>query len=222
MEISGIKSTLAKILIHLGVSADLLTWAGLLTAFYSGWLITQESFFIAGVVLLLSGLLDMLDGAVARASGTASAFGGILDSSLDRYGDAVVLGGAAIYYSSVDDLLLFAALIALSGSFVISYVRARAECEVEDCRVGFWERGERLVLVALSLFLNALPAALCLLAVGTHWTVFQRLALAKHRTKGRAAEQLPFYLRTSPRNSWKYFLKILLLISGLFFFRLIN
>ena len=214
-----LKESTAKFLIRLGISADVLTWTGLLTAFYSGWLITQESFFIAGAVLLFSGLLDMLDGAVARASGTESVFGGILDSSLDRYGDAAVLGAAAIYYGVLDQTLSILAFVALAGSFVISYIRARAECEVEDCRVGFWERGERLVLIALALILNNLPAALWLLAIGTHWTVFQRLAFAKRQAQGCITGQMPFYLRSSPRNSWPYFLKISFLIGVLILFR---
>ena len=219
MKENRLKTAFARGFIRLRISADLLTVAGLLLAGYCGWLIVQGSFFPAGIVLLLSGFLDMMDGAVARAAGTQSRFGGILDSSLDRYGDAAVLGCAAFYYSRYNEPLSVVALVALTGSFAISYIRARAECEIDDCRVGFWERGERLVLIALALLFDNLGAALWLLAIGTQWTVFQRLAFAKRQTQAKASEEIPFYLRASPRNSWPYFLKISALILILFFLR---
>ena len=215
----SLKNAVAWLLCRLGFSAMGLTVLGLIFALVTGCLIVCGHFGWAAAALIASGLCDLFDGAVARLTGTDSAFGGILDSSLDRYGDAAVLGAAAIYYDRWNGTLSVLALVALAGSFAVSYVRARAECEINDCRVGFWERGERLALIALALILNNLAAALWLLAVGTHWTVFQRLAFAKHQTQGRSVEKVPFFLRTSPRNSWLYFLKISLLILVLFFLR---
>ena len=194
----NLKATVAKFLVRLGFTADALTLAGLALSFYAAWLVTDGRLFTAGYVLLFSGLCDLLDGAVAREMGKASVFGGILDSSLDRYGDGAVLGGILIYCTGFEEVrYVVLALSALIGSFSISYVRARAECETEDCRTGFWERGERLVLIALALLLNNLPAALWVLGVGTHGTVFQRLVYAKTGIKGPV----------SARNSWPYFLK---------------
>ena len=212
------KNRLARLLVRLGISADFLTAAGVLLSFYAAWLIALENLFAAGGVLLLSGLCDMLDGAVARESAKQSAFGGILDSSLDRYGDGVVLGAVIIYYinfSQVQYAVL--AVSALLGSFAISYVRARAECETDDCRVGFWERGERLVLIALALLVNHLTAALWVLGVGTHWTVFRRLAFAKIKIKNPSSKKIPFYLRASGRNTWPYFFKAAAIVGLVLF-----
>jgi len=130
--------------------------------------------------LAVSGLLDLLDGAVARASGNTEKFGGILDSSLDRYGDGVVLGTLVIYFGMRSQVLYAAlALSALLGSFTISYVRARAECELDSCRIGFWERGERISYLTLGLLFNNVQVALWVLGIFTHVTVFQRLILSK-------------------------------------------
>ena len=212
-----LKESIAKFLARLGVSADFLTWLGLGLAFYSAWLILHDSLMAAGCVLLFSGLCDLLDGAVARERKQASVFGGILDSSLDRYGDGAVLGAIllrAAQLTETRDALL--ALSALIGSFAISYVRARAECEMDDCRVGFWERGERLVLIAAALLFDRLPGALWILGLGTHWTVFQRLAYAKFQTK-HSSKQTPFYLRVSSRNSRAYYFKVAGVLALLFF-----
>ncbi len=188
-------NTLAKILIKFGISANFLTAAGLVAAGLSGIFAYQGHFFLAGAVLLFSGALDMLDGAVAREAGTAKAFGGILDSTLDRYGDGFVLGGI-LFYCLGHLRILYAILSfsALLGSFAISYIRARAECEIETCRVGFWERGERLVLIALALLLHNLAPALWILGVGAHWTAFQRLYFAHSPKKDiPVARAYPFY-----------------------------
>ena len=190
------KEALAKFLFQIGISADFLTWLGLCLALFCGGLIFFGKFFWAGGFLLLSGFCDLLDGAVARASGKASVFGGILDSSLDRYGDGFVLGALAVYGAYYHRLFFSAlALVALLGSFAVSYVRARAECEIESCRVGFWERGERLVFLALGLLLNNVLTALLILAAGTQYTVWQRLSYAQNSR--------PYPDRRSPSYGWK-------------------
>jgi len=214
--VKNLKNYIAALLCNLGVSANALTMAGLLLALAAAFLIYGGSFFWAGGVLLLSGLFDLLDGAVARLSKKPGVFGGILDSSMDRYGDAFVFAGVLFFYFGAGDLL-YAVLTwsALVGSFLISYVRARAECEIENCRVGFWERGERLVYLSLGLLFNNLEVVLWILAIGTHLTALFRLIYARqplgwHRIildlKGR---QSPWYL-----------LKVLVLFLAVAFVRI--
>ena len=210
------KETLAKFLARAGVPADLVTWLGLLLSFTAACAVLRERFLLAGIALLSAGALDMLDGAVARASGKATAFGGILDSSLDRYGDGFVLGAVLMHFMALGELRYAAlALSALLGSFAISYVRARAECEMDDCRIGFWERGERVVLLVLALLFNRLEAAMWILGLATHWTVFQRLALAKLQTE--KLKHLPFFLKKGERATAQYYLKVTVILAILFF-----
>lgn len=202
------KQYLAALLCNLGVSANALTMAGLLLAFAAAFLIYRGSFFWAGGALLLSGAFDLLDGAVARLSKKPTAFGGILDSSMDRYGDALVFAGILFFYFGVGDLLAAAlAFSALVGSFLISYVRARAECEIENCKVGFWERGERLVYLSLGLLFNNLEVVLWILGIGTHLTAVLRLTYAHRQPLGWHKVILDLKGR---RSSW-YLLKVLVL-----------
>jgi len=100
--------------------------------------------------LLLSGLLDILDGQVARGGGMVSTFGAFFDSTLDRIGEAVLYAGIAIYFQvavqqALPVLGVFLSIAALTGSFLVSYTRARAEGLGVDCRVGLAQRPERVL-----------------------------------------------------------------------------
>jgi phosphatidylglycerophosphate synthase len=218
----NIKNSIASALHKVGISADFLTFSGLILAGVSGYCISTGNLFWAGALLLFSGLLDMLDGAVARVSGRQSAFGGILDSSLDRYGDGFIFGGMILYFISLQriDLVIWT-LSAWVAAFSISYVRARVECEVDSCRVGFWERGERIGFIVIALFVSSLPTAAIILGLALHWTVFQRLALSYVLTNraGASASKLPFFLRPSRRAHWIYYLKVTALVLALVFLR---
>lgn len=210
------KEVVARSLHRMGVSADTLTIIGLLLAAAAGWMIFRSQLFLAGILLAVSGIFDMLDGAVARASGKSSRFGGILDSSLDRYGDGFVFGGIFFYawvHARPDMALL--ALLSWIGAFSISYVRARAECEIGSCRVGFWERGERIGFLAAGLLAGNLAFVVYVLGLGTHWTVFQRMRLAQWTLSRGSADtaQLPGYLKPLSRSSGSYLIKVGLLIG---------
>lgn len=201
----NLKSSIAAFLHKAGVSANFLTYTGLFCALVSGVFAYFGHLFWASGWLLLSGLLDLLDGAVAREAGQAGKFGGILDSSLDRYGDAFIFGGVLFYFSrSGDGLYAALAFSALVGSFLISYVRARAECEIDSCRVGFWERGERIVYLSLGLVLDNLPVVLWVLAVAPHFTAWKRLCHAAHAA-GEDGERVKT-LKNS-RKTLRYFIQ---------------
>lgn len=223
----NIKRNIASALYEIGLSANAATALGLLFAGLSGLLIYQGYFFWASAALLISGGLDLLDGAIARVSKKASAFGGILDSSLDRYGDGFVLGGA-LFFCAAHGKTLYAglAMSAMLGSFLISYVRARAECAIEKCKVGFWERGERTVFLALGLLFNNLAVVLWVLGVATHLTAAFRLAYASRPQDPRwSAPSSPWGIRnlilhTGGRQSPVYYAKVALLFLAVAFLRL--
>ncbi len=189
MFMSNLKNKIAGFLHRCGVSANFVTVLGLGSALASAFFVYEDRFFLAGVLLIVSGVLDLLDGAVARAAGIKNKFGGVLDSALDRYGDGVVLGAMLIYFAESGDALYSSlALSALLGSFSISYVRARAECEISSCRIGFWERGERLTYLALGLFLGNVQIPLWALGIFTHFTVLQRLFLSRRLLTAKDAK----------------------------------
>jgi CDP-diacylglycerol--glycerol-3-phosphate 3-phosphatidyltransferase len=145
------------------------------------WQITTGNFVLAAVILILGMPLDALDGATARAYGKFRPFGSFLDSTLDRYADALVFGAFALYYANADDLwMVGASLVALHGAMTISYARAKAEALDLTCEVGLLSRMERVVIVLLALVLSTVDlrltaAGVMILAVGTQFTALQRI-----------------------------------------------
>jgi phosphatidylglycerophosphate synthase len=181
------------LLARLGVSPDAVTLAGLLVAGACGLALARGQWMLGFVLLIASGLCDLLDGAVARASArTESKMGAALDSTVDRYAESLVLGGILIdaVRRGANDWLLWIWVLALTGSFLTSYVRARAEGLGISCEVGIMERPERLALLALLCLLGptAAPWILAILALGSHVTFLQRLLhvqkLARSRERG--------------------------------------
>jgi CDP-diacylglycerol--glycerol-3-phosphate 3-phosphatidyltransferase len=162
---------------RIGVHPDMLTVAGLAFVALAAFCIGRGQFQLGGLVLVLGLPLDALDGAVARAMGRADKFGGVLDSSLDRYADAFIFGGLSYYFAvnnQFDTMLL--AMAALAGSFVVSYVRARAGEAGLSVKVGLFDRFVRVLVIVPSLFIPSLvPIAVLVLAVGTNFTGLQRL-----------------------------------------------
>jgi phosphatidylglycerophosphate synthase len=130
----------------------------------------------AAVFLFLASAGDMLDGAVARIGKIKSPVGAVLDSTVDRFSDVSVFIGLGMHFAMIGNLTYtLLAMAALSNSFLISYVKARAEDLIEDCSVGYWLRGERSAGLLIASFCGHLPAVLWLLAVSTAFTVFRRL-----------------------------------------------
>ena len=122
---------------------------------------------LAGVVIILSSLFDMLDGQVARLGGMVSKFGALYDSVLDRYCELFTLGGVAFYLMSCDDtigaLLTFLALV---GSMMVSYVRARAEALGANCSVGLMQRPERVVVTSIAVIAAGIAHLNLIIVIG--------------------------------------------------------
>ncbi len=182
--VAAVMDPVGRVLARAGVSANAITvigCAGVLVGCFG--FVTRGELLAGTVIVTLSVMTDMLDGAVARASGGASKFGAFLDSTMDRIADGAVFGSLAWWLASADQhASAAAALICLVAAQVISYAKARAEGLGIRCDVGFAERGERLVGVGLGAVLevagvpHALAAALWLLAGLTVFTVAQRVA----------------------------------------------
>jgi phosphatidylglycerophosphate synthase len=178
----------------LGVTANMITLIGLVVSVVSAGLFAQGRVREAGLLLLLSGLCDVVDGTVARRTGSVSPFGAFLDSTVDRYADGVVLAGIAWHAAFVESnaLIFAAALTALVGSYVVSYARARAEGLRLECTVGVMERPERVLTLAAGAVAgpHVLPYAVGILALGSQFTALQRVVYVWRTLRGRNTEAL--------------------------------
>ena len=179
------------------ISPNAVTLLGPIVATFAAWLYYQQQLLFALLLLLLSGFVDALDGAIARATGKMSPFGGVLDSICDRYSDAIVLFGIILggWVSP------FWGIIALVGSLLVSYARARAEAAgVTQLGIGIAERPERLIIIMVTTLLqyltvvgilftppllldlaNWLAYGVVLVAILAHITVLQRTIAAYRR-----------------------------------------
>lgn len=188
---------LVRWLVRAGVRPNSITTMGTLLVVVSAVFYGFGSIRLGGFLLLLSGALDTLDGAVARESGAATRFGAFYDSTLDRVSDGATFIGIAAYLLHAPDvayrnLAIILAMVATLSSLVVSYARARAEGLGIDCKVGIAQRAERIIgLGAVSLLVGAGPRALvlegmvALLAVASIITVIQRFHFVYQATKGR-------------------------------------
>lgn len=159
------------------ISPNMFTIIGLLLNFAVAVVIASGHPRWGGVFLLVASAFDMVDGAVARATGQMSKFGGFLDSTLDRYSEIVVYIGLLIFLNTTgqDHIGAVLTLIAATGALMISYARARAEAVGYGATVGLVARPERVVLLALCLIINEPLWALWILAVATHITALTRI-----------------------------------------------
>jgi len=188
----------ARLFIRLRVPPNALTVLGLLATAAAGALIGHGHLIPAALTLIAAGAFDVLDGAVARLAARVTPFGGVLDSTLDRYSDFAVFVGCA--WLMRDDLtMVVVTFFALVGALLTSYIRARAEHVIDRCTVGFFERGERCVFILVALVFGNIPIMLWTLAVFSNLAALQRLAHAaaalREKEKGRSSEERPFIIR---------------------------
>ena len=180
-----------QLLARTRITPTTLTWLGFSITLGATALIATGHLFIAGFVVLVAGFFDMLDGALARRTNQVTRFGAVLDSVLDRISDAVPLLGILVFYLFFSDQstigILFVCL-ALIGSPLVSYIRARAEAMGLECQVGLFTRAERVIVLAVGLLLSqfvnyALIIALAVIAVFSFVTAGQRLIYVRQQTK---------------------------------------
>jgi len=176
---SRITDPIVSPLAAIGVTPNMISAAGFAGNVGAGCLAAGGHFLLAGIVMLVFSALDLLDGALARKTGTVTKFGAVFDSVLDRASEAAVLGGILFHYTqtSTSDTAIVLCYAAVVGSIMVSYTRARAEGIGLQLREGLFTRAERVILLGAALIVahGVVVWALWLLAILSHTTALQRL-----------------------------------------------
>jgi len=173
------------------IHPNVLTFLGLVINIGAAALLAVGQFRWAGVVIIGAGLFDMVDGRVARETNRVTRFGGFFDSVLDRYSDLALLVGLLVWYGSINrPSYVVLTAIAMTGSVMVSYVRARAENTIPMCKVGFMERPERVVLLIIGALFDKMAPVLWVVAVLSNITVIDRMIFTWQETKRLEDAQL--------------------------------
>lgn len=171
-------------LVAWGVSPNAVTLLGFALTAGVGVLLALGWLRLGGVLVIFTTLFDGLDGLVARSSGRTSRFGAFLDSSLDRYAEIALYCGLLVYYlnrqQNLDVILLF---LALAGSLMVSYTKARAEGLGIQCKEGLLTRLERLVIFIVGLISGQVRLALWIIAIFANLTAIQRMVTVWYKTE---------------------------------------
>ena len=166
-------------LIESRLTPNAISLTGLVGNVVAAVLVWQEYFFLGGIAFILGSVMDTLDGRYSRMSGKGTPFGAFLDSTLDRVEEGIVLTAVAAYFATQgDDLAVAAVVLAVLGSLMVSYTRARAEALGVECKVGIADRAVRVVILSAGLVffsLDLLAPAVYVLAALSTITVFQRI-----------------------------------------------
>ena len=173
------------------IHPNVLTFLGLVINTWAAFLFAAGSFRWAGAVVILAGLFDMVDGRVARETNRVTRFGGFFDSVLDRYSDLALFMGLLVYYASINRFFyIVLTAIVMTGSVMVSYTRARAECTIPKCKVGFLERPERVVLIIIGALFDRMAPVLWVIAVLSNLTVIHRMIYTWQEAKRLEEAQL--------------------------------
>lgn len=195
---------LLKPVIHLFIKYNLnpnwLTTFGLLFSIVAAYFFGSGQYRVGGVIYLLAGIFDIIDGKVARASGRVTKFGALYDSTLDRYAELIVLFGLIFNFSRPDPngwldptwslVLSVATAVAIGGSVMVSYIRARAEGLGLECKVGLMQRPERVVFLGFGAVFHqiTLIIAILFIALFSNITAIQRLVNVRKQERGKLIE----------------------------------
>nr|WP_278813519.1 CDP-alcohol phosphatidyltransferase family protein [Dehalococcoides mccartyi] len=179
-----VTNPIINLLAKTGLTPNMVTVTGFIITLVAAGIIVNGNLLLAGIVMLLAGVFDMLDGALARRTGKVTRFGAVLDSTLDRVSEAAILIGVCAFYSQsgqTPEVVL--AVVTLTLSLLVSYIRARAEAMGLEGKEGFFTRPERVVVLAIGMMFNILVPVLVLVSVLSLITVIQRLANVYRQTK---------------------------------------
>ncbi len=184
------------------ITPNMLTVIGLLLTLSVTVALATEHLVLGGVLVLVTSVFDMFDGALARATDRNSTFGAFFDSTMDRYSEALIFLGLLLYYQRVPatHFELSFVYLAIIGSLMVSYTRARAEALGLECKVGILARPERIILLSLGLIVGWLDFTLAILALFTNLTAFQRIYHVWLQTEG--AQPKGPQVAKPARRSW--------------------
>lgn len=188
---SYLEQPVTRLFHRLGLSPNVVTLLGLVIAGASAYLVSIGQLAAGGAVMLLAGIFDLFDGALARATGRVTRFGALLDSVIDRISEIIVLLGVLLFYTGRDSTAgVVLVYLALAGSIMVSYLRARAEGLDIECKVGVMTRPERVAALGTGLivgqwWLPAVAVVLGAVAALTTLTTLQRLFHVWRETEGQ-------------------------------------
>jgi CDP-diacylglycerol--glycerol-3-phosphate 3-phosphatidyltransferase len=186
------------------IHPNVLTFLGLVINIWAAVLFAAGSFRAAGLVVILAGLFDMVDGRVARETNRVTRFGGFFDSVLDRYSDLALFMGLLVYYATINRFFyIVLTAIVMTGSVMVSYARARAELTIPKCKVGFLERPERVVLIIIGALFDRMAPVLWVIAVLSNLTVIHRMIYTWQEAKQLEEAQLRAVPRSEAMGSAK-------------------
>jgi CDP-diacylglycerol--glycerol-3-phosphate 3-phosphatidyltransferase len=184
------------------IHPNVLTFIGLVINVWAAFLFAGGRFRAAGFVVLGAGLFDMVDGRVARETNRVTKFGGFFDSVLDRYSDLFLFMGLLVYYASINRFFyIVLTAIVMTGSVMVSYARARSECTIPQCKVGFLERPERIVLIIIGALFDRMAPVLWVIAILSNITVIHRMIHTFQEAKRLEDAQLRAVRSATPINS---------------------
>ena len=189
--LTPIVDAIARVLVRLGFSPSGLTIIGVLIACVAAALIAQGMLAVGGVVVLIAGVFDMFDGAVARMTNRATKFGALFDSVMDRVSEAVVLLGLLWFYlEDGEQLGAMLVYVSIVGSMLVSYVRARAEGLGIECKGGLMQRPERVASLGIGIIVGQWwePAVLIVLGVIAALTVVTTVQRVVETARGTGEE----------------------------------
>jgi CDP-diacylglycerol--glycerol-3-phosphate 3-phosphatidyltransferase len=209
-----------RILFRIGITPNMLTVMGTVFTLLGGYFLAvggEQNWgtgktpypFYAGVCFFFACAMDMLDGSLARVGNLHTQFGGLLDSTLDRISDMAIFGGIALCYARTGNITYTAlALVALSNAVMISYIKARTECELPSGTIGFWQRGERMVGVLVSSFaahINTLTLMMAILpAMSAAYRLHFSYKQCQDPTYKPPAPTSPLHFWRYPRGAWPF------------------
>jgi CDP-diacylglycerol--glycerol-3-phosphate 3-phosphatidyltransferase len=175
---------------RLGFKPNTITIIGLAGNFVSAILMAFGLITWGGITMLLSGIIDTLDGSMARLRGSPTEFGGFVDSVSDRYSEAFVFAGLLIYYLRQEDWLTSLAIyLAITGSLIVSYVKARAERAGYDAKVGVLTRLERVLVLSPSLIFGIPKIGIWIIAILGNFTALQRIIHVRRQAYAKMVDR---------------------------------